>query len=122
MPFVQLDDQIANHPKILKAGPDAAWMWAMAIAYCQNQLTDGHVPRDALPALGRYKSPQSVADRLVEARRRPDGQGLFERRGDDYAVHDYLKHNPTRELVLERRRQAAARKARERARKEAEKG
>jgi len=121
MPWVQLDDQIANHPKILKAGPEAAWMWACAIAYCQNHLTDGHVPADALRSLESYKNPRAVADRLVEARKSPDGQGLFERRDDDYAVHDYLKSNASKAVVLERRAKAAARKARERARREPEK-
>jgi len=121
MPWVQLDDQIANHPKILKAGPEAAWMWACAIAYCQNHLTDGYVPADALRSLGPYKNPRAVAERCVEARVRQDGQGLFERRGEDYAVHDYLDDNPSKAVVLERRRKAAARKAKERDRKDREK-
>jgi hypothetical protein len=118
MTWVQLDDQIANHPKILKAGPDAAWLWACALAYCQNHLTDGYVPRSALRSLGGFKNPVGLADRLVEARVRPEGHGLFERRGEDYAVHDYLDHNPTKATVLERRRKAAERKARERDKKD----
>lgn len=116
MPYVQLDDQIANHPKILKAGPEAAWLWAVAIAYCQNQLTDGYVTREALDSLPGFKhrKPRQLAERLVEAKK-PGGQhGLFERRGEDYAVHDYLAHNPSRGVVLERRRKAAERKAKER--------
>lgn len=121
MPWVQLDDQIATHPKILKAGPEAAWLWACAIAYCQNHLTDGYVPADALARLGKFKNPQALAERLVEARKHPSGHGLFERRGEDYAVHDYLEHQPSKEVVLERRKKAAARKAKERARKEEEK-
>ena len=114
MSYVQLDDQIANHPKIVRAGPEASWMWACAIAYCQKHLTDGFVPLRALPTLGPFPQPRKIAERLVEAKK-PDGEhGLFERRGDDYAVHDYLKHNPTSEEVLRRRAEAAARKARQR--------
>lgn len=106
-PFVQLDDQIANHPKILKAGPEAAWLWACAIAYCQNHLTDGFVPREALLALGAFKRPRALAERLVGAWKYPGGHGLFERRGEDYAVHDYLEHNPSAEAM--RARQARLR-------------
>lgn len=114
MPWVQLDDRIASHPKIVRAGPEAAWMWAAAIAYCNLHLTDGFVPARALTTLGPYARPRQVADRLVEARK-PGGQhGLFERRGDDYAVHDYLQHNPTAEEVLRRRAEAAAKKAKQR--------
>jgi hypothetical protein len=115
MPFVQLDDQIANHPKILKAGPEASWLWACAIAYCQNHLTDGYVTRETLHTLPGFKGRhQQLADRLIQAVK-PGGQhGLLERRGDDYAVHDYLDRNPSKAVVLERRRKAAERKARER--------
>jgi hypothetical protein len=61
-----------------------------------------------------------LAERLVEARKTPGGAGLFERRGEDYAVHDYLQHQPSRDEVLDRRRKAAARKAKERERKDRE--
>lgn len=114
MPFVQLDDRIANHPKIVRAGPEAAWMWTAAIAYCQNYLTNGYVPRTALGGLGPFKNPKQLAERLVEAKKPGGEHGLFERRGDDYAVHDYLEHNPSAETVLRRRAEAAQKKARQR--------
>jgi hypothetical protein len=120
MPFVQLDDQIANHPKILKAGPEAAWLWACAIAYCQNHLTDGYVTAVVLYSVPgfRHGRQRHLADKLVEAIK-PGGQhGLLERRGDDFVVHDYLDHNPSKAVVLERRRKAAERKARERDKKD----
>jgi hypothetical protein len=111
MPWVTLDDQIASHPKIVKAGPEAAWMWACAIAYCQNHLTDGEVPLEALVTFGGFKHHRAVAERLVEARVRPAGAGLFERRDGGYAVHDYLKHNSSAETVLAARAKESARKA-----------
>lgn len=116
MPFVQLDDQIANHPKILKAGPEAAWLWACAIAYCQNHLTDGYVTSEVLYTMPGFKHghQKALAERLVQAVKPGGTHGLLERRGDDYLVHDYLDRNPTKAVVLERRRKAAERKARER--------
>jgi hypothetical protein len=122
MSYVQLDDRIANHPKIVRAGPEAAWMWAAAIAYCQSYLTDGYVARDALTMLGPFRSPKQLAERLVEAKKPGGEYGLFERRGEDYAVHDYLKHNLPAEEVLRRRAEAAAKKARQRGRNGASHG
>lgn len=114
MSFVLLDDQIAGHPKVLRAGAEAAWLWAVSIAYCSRQLTDGRVPSDALPTLGKFRtSTTKLAATLVEAR-------LFEVDGDDgFRVHDYLQHNDDRATVLKRRAKAAAKKAEQRAAKEA---
>lgn len=110
MPYVQLDDQIAQHPKVLRAGPEAAWLWACAIAYANRQLTDGVVPVEALSTMGAFRTQVTkVADRLVAV-------GLFERVEGGYAVHDYLEHNPDRDTVKARMAQAAARKAAYRAR------
>lgn len=80
MSFVLLDDQIASHPKVLRAGAEAAWLWAVSIAYCSRQLTDGHVPADALSTLGKFKTPPvKLAARLVDAE-------LFEVDGDGFRV------------------------------------
>lgn len=111
MAYVQLDDQIAQHPKILRAGGEAAWLWACAIAYCNRQLTDGHIPAAALGTLGTFKTPaRKLAATLVAV-------GLFDQDGPDYRVHDYLRHNPDRSTVHARMRDAADRKAAYRARK-----
>ena len=116
MSYVQLDDQIANHPKILKAGPEAAWLWACAIAYCQNHLTDGYVTSDVLHTMPGFTAgrQRKLVERLLEAKHAGGQHGLLERRGEDFAVHDYLDRNPSKAVVLERRRKAAERKARER--------
>ena len=110
MAYVLLDDQIAAHPKVLKAGAEAAWMWACAIAYCNRQLTDGLVPAEALPTMGTFKTaPAKLAARLVDV-------GLFERDGDGYRVHDYLAHNPDKGTVQARRAASSARQAAHRSR------
>jgi hypothetical protein len=108
--FVKLDDQIAHHPKVLRAGAEAAWLWACAIAYCNRQLTDGHVPAAALSTMGAFRTPpKRLAAVLVSVE-------LFEIDGDGYRVHDYLSHNPDRVTVQQRMRDASDRKARSRAR------
>ena len=110
MAFVKLDDQIAHHPKVLRAGAEAAWLWACAIAYCNRQLTDGYVPAAALATMGAFRtSPKRLAAVLVSVE-------LFEVDGDGYRVHDYLSHNPDRVTVQQRMRDASDRKSRSRAR------
>jgi hypothetical protein len=108
--WLKTDDRIASHPKILKAGPEAAWLWLAAIAYAKNHLTDGFVPHDALPTLAKWSIPvEELARRCVDAKARPDGQGLLEPCEGGHRVHDFLDHNPSREDVS-----AAMKKARER--------
>jgi hypothetical protein len=111
MAYVRLDDQIASHPKVLRAGAEAAWLWACAIAYCNRQLTDGHVPAAALPTMGTFRTaPKKLADALVTV-------GLFEADTDGYRVHDYLQHNPDKATVQQRMREASQRKAASRGRR-----
>jgi hypothetical protein len=106
--YVRLDDQIAHHPKVLRAGAEAAWLWVCAIAYCNRQLTDGYVPATALPMLSQFRtSPKRLALALVEA-------GLFEVFSDGYRVHGYLDWNPCREKVTRDKEAAAVRKSRSR--------
>lgn len=108
MPYVQLDDQIAQHPKVLRAGAEAAWLWACAIAYCNRQLTDGYVPTEALATMGAFRTPvRKLATTLVSV-------GLFDQVDAGYRIHDYLAQNPDRSTVLQRRALAADRKARQR--------
>jgi hypothetical protein len=110
MAYVKLDDQIAHHPKVLRAGAEAAWLWAVSIAYCNRQLTDGHVPAAALSTMGAFRTPtRKLAATLVSV-------GLFEVDGDGYQVHDYLSHNPDKATVQQRMRDAAQRTAASRAR------
>ena len=105
MAYVRLDDQIAHHPKVLRAGADAAWLWACAIAYCNRQLTDGYVPAAALSTMGAFKTaPRKLAATLVSV-------GLFEPADDGYRVHDYLLHNPDKATVQQRVLDATQRKA-----------
>lgn len=52
MPWVRIEDTVPDHPKFLRAGPIAAWLWLCGLCYCQRQLTDGFIPKEALPFLG----------------------------------------------------------------------
>jgi hypothetical protein len=55
------------------------------LAYCQEGLTDGFIPEEALPYLG-VKSAGAMTKHLEAA-------GLWERVDGGWQVHDYLSHN-----------------------------
>jgi hypothetical protein len=88
MSWARLDDNIAHHPKILRAGPEAAFFWVLCLTYSQRFLTDGHVPDAALGAVGSWPAARArqLAAKLVQVR-------LLERCSDGYQVHDYLQYN-----------------------------
>lgn len=93
MAWLKLDDRFAHHPKVLAAGPMAAWLHICGLSYCSEYLTDGYIPDGALPILAAVDAPAQLAERLVEV-------GLWERADGGYRVHDYLEYNPSREQVL----------------------
>jgi hypothetical protein len=71
--------------------------------YCQDALTDGFIPDEALPYLG-VKNAAQLADHLVKA-------GLWHKEGDGYRVNDYLDHNRSAsevQAIKEERRKAGA--------------
>jgi len=101
MAWVRIESSVARHRKFQQAGPAASWLWICGLAYCQEGLTDGFIPVEALPYLG-VKSPVRQAAALVAA-------GLWQACPGGWQVHDYLDHN--REASTIRRVQDDRRKA-----------
>jgi hypothetical protein len=96
MAWIRLDDQLAHHPKFVKAGAVAAWLWVCGQSYCGRYLTDGFIPCDALSSLGTVAKPEREAARLVAA-------GLWDSVDGGWQIHDYHDYQPTR-VEVERRR------------------
>lgn len=103
MSWFKLDDQFPNHPKVRKAGTDAAWLFVAGGCYCAQYLTDGMIPKEVVASLTSLGRPKVAAAALV-------GVGLWIDRGTEYEVHDYLAYNPTREKVLSEREAASNRR------------
>lgn len=107
MPWIKLDDQWMNHPKILRAGRDARDMWLASITWCATYLTDGVFPAGLIPTLAAMAGID-VANCQTFARTLLD-VCLWECQDGVYSVHDYLDYNPTKEQSLatsEARREA----------------
>lgn len=101
MPWVRLDDQFTEHPKVVEAGALAAWLYVCGLTYCARQLTDGFIPTAQLRRLLPSGAVGKLADRLVDVR-------LWEKAVGGYRVHDYLMYNPSRQQTLATRQQKAA--------------
>jgi hypothetical protein len=96
MTWFKLDDQFPDHPKVVAAGADAAWLFVAAGCYAAKHATDGRVPKTMLLRLTDQKNPQKLTARLIEV-------GLFHDRGDEIEVHDFLDYNPSKAETEARR-------------------
>lgn len=98
MPWVKLDDQFPDHPKVAQAGDLGGWLWVCGLAYCRRQETEGRIPKAVVPKLVHARTGPLVALLLRLE--------LWHDDGDHYVVHDYHDWNKPTE-----NRRAAGRKA-----------
>ena len=104
MSWIKIDDQFADHPKIVEAGPSAAWLFICGLCYAGRYLTDGFVTEKQVPKMTDEDDPIGLAGILVSV-------GLWHKVDGGYQIHDYLQYNPSRADVeaqrqIVRRRQA----------------
>lgn len=100
-PWARLDDQFHAHPRTLMAGFDANGLYARALSYCANYLTDGFVPAEWVDAQGGKK----LATKLVDTR-------FFEQIEGGYLILGYLEYNPSREQIEAERERERGKKSR----------
>lgn len=105
MTWIKLDSGFPDHPKVVAAGPMAAWLYVCGLTYCARYLTDGRIPKGQVRRLSDIPKPDLQARRLVEA-------GLWIDDTEDYVVHDYtVWQTPSDKIIKEReegRKRAAA--------------
>ena len=100
MPWVRIDDEFPDHPKVVGAGPLGIAMQVAALCYCNRHLTDGFVPRSTarrLIDLDEFKvDPDDVIDALLRV-------GMWTRVDGGYQIHNYGEYQPSRvEVEAER--------------------
>jgi hypothetical protein len=88
MSWVYLDDRFFSHPKVVRAGGDAGWLFLAGLAFCNGGATDGHIPKGVVARLTDRKSPKKLAQILCDVE-------LWHDEGDDYIIHDYVDWNRT---------------------------
>jgi len=108
MSWVKIDDQFADHPKVVMAGDLAGWMYLAGLCWVNRHLTDGFIPAGQTRKLSTADNPDDLAARLVEV-------GLWERTAGGYLIHDYHDHYPSAESVKAKRKAEQERKAKGRA-------
>lgn len=93
MTWVKLDDQFFGHPKALAAGKDGRSLFIAGLCYSGANLTDGRIPKSAVPLVAAMAAvPAATAKKVVAA-------GLWKDTSDSYEIHDYLAYQPSRSDV-----------------------
>lgn len=105
MPWVYLDDHFDQHPKVVEAGTDAAWMFVAGLCWVNRNLTAGRIPKNAVRLL-TDKRPGPLVTRLLTV-------NLWEEDGDAYRIHDYDRWNKTAKALSEKGRRAAEKRWKE---------
>lgn len=101
-----LDDRIRDHPKMIGLSDAAFRAWILALTYCSQHATGGHLEA----ALRVIRVRKRVENELVSA-------GLWDRESDGLWIHDWQEHNEKRDASAdERRAQARERQRRHRER------
>lgn len=105
MTWTKLDDGIFDHPKMLRAGEDAANLYVRGLVYCNKHLTDGRIVAEALAVLTRRRDARALAARLVEVNAwevHPDG---------GWVVHNFARFNPSADEVEAKRAAISAKRS-----------
>ena len=109
MTWAKLDDKFHSHPTTWMVGLEANGLFARAISYCADQLTDGFVPEQwvyaQVPATQKNRDAHGLTDKLTNA-------GLWEPVEGGWFIKDFLTYNPSREYVLAEREAARLRRHR----------
>lgn len=87
MAYIQVEASVRTHKKFLKAGPAASWLWLCGMGYCQDGLTDGFIPFEAIDYLGVKPTIARKLKSVLVAER------LWHDVAGGWRVHDYLEHN-----------------------------
>ena len=102
MAWVRIHDGALTHPKVVgmfnPRDPFHLWIWGLS--YSQMHLTDGYIPRDAVP-VGSRKAEHALCLRGLWE---PDERGGLR-------IHDYIDWNNSKKFVTNKRVAAKERMA-----------
>jgi hypothetical protein len=108
--WIKVDDKLAGHPKILRAGKliggrdgalKALGFFLWCLSYVNEYLTDGFISDEAIASCSLSKRSSFLAEVLSECKVKPNGNGLLIRVENGYRFNDYHEWNPTAEEAKE---------------------
>ena len=112
MPYLNLDDHFAEHPKVDNLSDGAFRLHVSGLCYCAMNLTDGFIEKRRVTRLmPEYK--RAFLCELIEA-------SMWIEKPGGYEVHDYLDWNKSRAWWEEKREKDAKRLAEWRAKNAAQ--
>lgn len=113
MPYLNIDDRFADHPKVDALSDGAFRLHVSGLCYCAANTTDGVIPAGRVQRLSRTFKSAHLAE-LLRA-------GIWHKHPEGYEIHDYLDWNRSAEWWATRRAADTARKAEWRRAREAKK-
>lgn len=108
MAWVLIDDNFPLHPKVMDAGPVAAYLFVCGVCYCRRFHTGGFIPKRAIATLGVSTNPKRMIVALVAA-------GLWKEADGGFRIHGYEgmyfdeDDKAQRDAVAKQRREAGRR-------------
>ena len=101
MGWVRIDDNFADHPKIIGLSDAAFRLFITGLCYSNRQLTDGIIPYQMVNAwVG--DDPSKPSDELED-------QNLWERVDKGFRIRSYDEYQPTKQQVEKQRAEARER-------------
>ena len=101
MSWIKLNHNAPRHPKVAALSNGAFRVWIESLCYAAEFLTDGHVPWGFLCTV-----PEEISRELLEF-------GLWIDTAGVVTIHDYLRHQTSKSVILAERERNAHRKYRE---------
>lgn len=95
MGWVRLDDNFADHPKVIALSDSAFRLFITGLCYSNRQLTDGLIPYQIVGAW--------VGDDLMKPSDELEKQELWKRVTKGFQIRSYTEYQPTKEKVNEKR-------------------
>jgi len=112
MPWVRLDDEFAQHPKVVSLPYRGRWLHIAALCYSNRMLTDGFIPVAMLASLCPHEREDPIEEDAYHLAAQLVDVGLWEDAEGGYVIHDYHHYQPSkREVLAARKRLKAARAA-----------
>jgi hypothetical protein len=104
MPWVRLDDEFAQHPKVVSLPYRGRWLHIAALCYSNRMLTDGFIPIAMLAALCPHEREDPIDEGPYQLAAELVAVGLWEKTDGGFAIHDFHQYQPSKREVLAARK------------------